>query len=352
MRFIKSAFLLVIIMIFGSLPLFAQETEAVVIDEVIAQVNDGVITLSRVNAEMNEAIASLVQVNKKTEAAAKAEVEAKKGELIANLINEELILQKGKELGVDANVDAEINQRFVKIMKDQGLKSVEALFAEMQKSGLRPDDIRSMWRAEITKDAVIGREVYQKTLWGWSDKELKTYFEANKAKFTKPETVELSEMFLSFAGRDEKAVIAKAEELMKQLNAGADFTKLALENSERQDVQKTKGKVGIYPVTELNDKIATAIKGVKAGGYAKFQIDEGIEIIRVDQRTAGSSESVFNENEVRRALTLERFPQEQKKYLAELRKDAYIKISEGYRALITPFLADEKTTAEVTKPKS
>src|SRR6476660_4270773 len=102
----------------------AQETETKVVDEVVAQVNDGVITLSSVTREMKGVIETKVQEGMKPEDAKKM-VEEKRGELIASLINEELIMQKGKELGVDSDVDSDINQRFVSIMKQYKLKTLD-----------------------------------------------------------------------------------------------------------------------------------------------------------------------------------------------------------------------------------
>ena len=130
-RFTKSAVLLVAILIFSAFSAFAQENESVVVDEVIAQVNDGVITLSRVKREMKNAVDSLVQKGSKPEEA-QAEVEKKKGELIASLIQEELLLQKGKELGVEQEVEARINQEFTRIMKEQNIKTLSDLYKEME----------------------------------------------------------------------------------------------------------------------------------------------------------------------------------------------------------------------------
>jgi len=87
-----------------SLAVFAQENEAKVVDEVVAQVNDGVITLSRVKREMDVVVESLVAEGKTREQAV-AEAQSKQGELIAGIINEELLLQKGKELGVEPDAD-------------------------------------------------------------------------------------------------------------------------------------------------------------------------------------------------------------------------------------------------------
>ena len=349
MKFINSAVFLMAALIFSAVPAaLAQESEPVVIDEVVAQVNEGVITLSRVRREMKEATESLVQKGKTPEAA-RAEVESRQGELIANIINEELILQKGKELGVDA--ESEINQRMLQIMKEQGIKTLEALKAEMAKAGINPDELREAWRKQIVRDAVLQREVDSKLYFGFRSNEIKAFYEKNKAKFTKPETVTLSEIFLSFAGRDEAQVLEKAKQLVAQLRGGADFAKLAIENSDRPNVKDTKGKLQTFKMAELNEVFTEQIKKTKTGGVTDpIRIDEGIEILRVDDRTAASQESVFDEDEVRRAMMGERVVPERKKYLATLRKDSYIKISESYRAIVAPALREDESNAEVKKP--
>jgi parvulin-like peptidyl-prolyl isomerase len=98
----------------------------------------------------------------------------------------------------------------------------------------------------------------------------------------------------------------------------------------------------------LNEKIAGAIKNVKAGDFAKLESDEGIQIIRVDTRSAASDESVFNENAVRTAMTYEKLPEERKKYMGTLRKEAYIKISDSYRPIVAPILGIDSAKASVS----
>jgi hypothetical protein len=93
---------------------------------------------------MNEAIDSLVKEGKKSPEQAKSEVESKQGELIAQIINEELLLQKGKEMGVEADVEAQINRRFLDIMKQQNIKTLDALYKTMGESGVDPQSIREM----------------------------------------------------------------------------------------------------------------------------------------------------------------------------------------------------------------
>lgn len=344
MRFFCSAVFAILLLLGSNFTAAAQETSERVVDEVVAQVNEGVITLSRVKRENKNIVDAEVEQGKKREDAQRM-VDQKQGELIANLINEELILQKAKELGLDAEIDASLNARFLEIMKQYNLKTLDSLYKQMEETGVNPTDIRELWRKQAARDRVLQREVQSKIYWQPSGQQLKEYFEKNKTRFTKPETIGISEIFLGFAGRDEKAVRDKAKQLVAQLRAGADFAKVVAENSDRPDAAKTLGKVDTLPTKDLNEKFAGPLKNVKVGGYTDpIEIDEvGVNILRVDERSAASGESQFDENQVRLAILGEKIPEEQKKFLATLRKDSYIKISDTYRPLVAPILfADER----------
>lgn len=350
MKRIYLGFLFVVLVSAAGINVSAQETQERVVDEVVAQVNEGVITLSRIKRESKNIMDETIRSGKTKEEAQKM-VDEKQGELIANMINEELLLQKAKELNLDSEVDARVNERFRQVMKQYDLKTVDSLYKMMEEQGVDPAEIREGWKRQETRDLVIQREVQSREYWKPNGRELRDYYEKNKAKFTKPETVTLSEIFLSFAGREEAAVREKAKKLAAELKAGADFSKLVTENSDRPDAAKTKGLVDTFDIKELDEKFATAIKGVKAGGYTEpIEIaDIGMSVIRVDARTQASSESEFNENAVRMAILQERAPAAAKEFLSSLRKNSYIKIGDAYRPLVSPILfADErkdKTTA-------
>jgi peptidyl-prolyl cis-trans isomerase SurA len=344
MRKINIAFFGVLAVLTAAGSVFSQETQTRVVDEVVAVVNNDVITLSRVKRESRSIVESYIQDGKKRDEAQKL-VDEKQGELIANLINEELLMQKAKDIGIDTDVEASLNQRFADIMKQYKLKTVEELYAEMEKGGLDPKEMRENWRKQITREQVIQRDLQSKVYWGFSDKELKDYYEKNKAKFTTPETVSFSELFLGFAGRDEAAVREKATQLYQQLKAGGDFTKIAKENGDPGLVTQGAGSVEKVKIADLNDKLVAALRGVKPGNITSpFALEQmGLVILRVDAREEASSESTFDEKAVRIALMNERLPEEQKKYFARLRDDSYIKINDAYRPLVAPILnADER----------
>jgi parvulin-like peptidyl-prolyl isomerase len=345
MKRVSSAIFSIAILFLMSISAFAQESETKVVDEVVAQVNEGVLTLSRINREVKNMVDSYVAEGKSREEATKL-INERKGELIANLINEELLMQKAKELGLDAEIEASLHQRFLEIMKQQNIKTLEGLYTEMEKGGLNPEEIRETWRKQATREAVIKKEVQAKVYWDAKPADVKDYYEKHKEKFTQPETVTLSEIFLGFAGRSEATVREKAKQLDAQVKAGADFAKLAGENSDRKSEPQT------INVKDLDDKYAKIIKNLKVGETTgPVEIDQvGVNILRVDARTQASNESKFDENSVRLALMMERAPDALKKFMAQLREESYIKLSENYRPLVAPILfADERSKPKTDK---
>jgi microcompartment protein CcmL/EutN len=91
-------FAALIILALAAGSVFAQEGEMQVVDEVIAQVNDDVITLSMLKRETKERIDALKQSGM-TEQQATEEVAKHQAELIATLINEKRMRSKRKLTG-------------------------------------------------------------------------------------------------------------------------------------------------------------------------------------------------------------------------------------------------------------
>jgi len=330
-------------------PVCAQEEGAArVVDEVIAQVNDQVVTLSMLKRELKEAKEALKQQAGLTEEQAEAEVTKRQSEIILSLIDEQLLLEKGKEIGAADDVERQVNQRLLEIAREQNFKTIEQVEEAMRAEGLDPASVRQSMRLEFMKNTVLGEEVDRKIYFGLTDAEVKSYYEAHKDKFRKPEMVTLSEIFFSTVGKPEAEVLARAQKLVAQLRAGADFAATAKTQSEREDntgkrvAPESGGKVGTFPVSDIsNAQIADAIKNLKAGGISDpIKTEPGYMILRVDERTP-ASEPVFDEKKVREAMTIERMPKEREGYLRKLRQEAYIEVSANYRAALLPLLKTE-----------
>jgi peptidyl-prolyl cis-trans isomerase SurA len=347
------------LLVAGGVKTFAQEGEPVVVDEVIAQVNNDVVTLSMIKREMKEAIEGLKQKGL-TDEQANAEIARRRPELIASIVDEQLLMQKGKELNLTDEVEAEVNKRMLDLAKEHGIKTIESLDDAMRQSGVDPVAFRQSARSGIMTGLVLNREVDAKIYYGLRDDEVKKYYEAHKEQFRKPESITLSEIFLSFAGKPQADVLARATALVAQARKpGADFTALAVANSEREQggvrmATQTKGKLGTVQVSDLNEQIGGAVKSLPSGGISEpIRTDDGYIILRVDERTAAGN-AAFNENQVREAMTAERSAKERKDYMQKLRGDAYIKLAESYRATVGPLLSTSSggTTADASSPTS
>jgi hypothetical protein len=354
-----SALAFVALFAFVAQPARAQE-EGVpkVVDEVIAQVNNEVITLSMLKQEMKDAAQALADQRKMPLAEAQAEIAKRQSEIIATLINEQLLLQKGKELGYADNVEKEVNERMVAVMKQEGFKTLEQLYEAMRQSGVDPTAVRQQLRTEIMKQAVLQQEVSYKLYWGLTPTELKTYYDTHRDKFRKPEAVTLSEIYLSTVGKDEAEVRARAAQIVSQLRGGTDFVATAKTQSEREDEKhervapKTGGKLGDLAISDIdNAEVLAAVKDLKAGGITdpiKLPPDTptpGFIILRVDARTP-AGEPVYDENRVRSAIANERLDREQKNYLDKLRTDAYVEVASTYRDQVLPLLKSEPTAPD------
>ena len=350
-KFVIATLLLTAVLVVSPSLARAQEGEPVVVDEVIAQVNDGVVTLSQLKREMKERVETLVQ-NGMTAQQANSEVEKQKAELIAILVNEQLLLQKGKELDLTDKVEAEVNKRMLEVAKENGITSIDKLDEAMRQAKLDPAGIRQTMRIEIMKQAVLESEVDSKLFFSYNQDELHKYFDVHRDKFLKPESVELSEIFLGLAGKQEPDVKAQAIKLVAQLRGGADFCALAAAYTERPPSGGQKPcKVGLFQVPDLRPDIAGAVKNVNPGGVSEpLKSDEGYQILRVDARNAGTNTPTFNENNVREALTRERSPKAREDFLQELRNDAYVKIADNYRDAVEPLLKIVPPAAETKRP--
>jgi parvulin-like peptidyl-prolyl isomerase len=322
----------------------AQEGEPVVIDSVIAQVNGDVVMLSTLKREVKDAIDAFKQQGV-AEQKATEEVTRRQPELIASLINELLLVQKGKELNLTEEVETEVNREMLRVMTSQGFKTITEMEEAMRREAIDPASIRSTLRTQYMKNAVLSREVDAKIYFGASQDELKKYYDSHRDKFRKPEVVTLSEIYLSLAGKPEAEVRARALQLLAQLRGGADFGTVAAANSERLDpsgnriATQNKGVVGTFPVPDLKPEFVTAMKNVPVGGVTDLiRSDEGFQILRVDARTPASDPKSFDENQVREAITVERRDKERTEYLKSLRKDAYIKLAPEYQATVGPLL--------------
>ena len=349
------AFAALLLAVCAAAPARAQEeAPPTVLDEPVAQVDNYVIMLSQLKRENNEFREVLSKQRGMTPEQAEVELQKKQPEIILNLINEALLVQKGKDMPrLPEEVEAEVNREVLRVARDSQISTIEQLEEEMRKQGMILADVKETIRRQFMKQAVLQREVDAKVYYGLTDKELRDYYNAHRERFV---SVTLSELFLSLAGRTEEEVKAKAADLAKRARTGVSFEELVEKNSEHEQTKKTKGvladsdgKTRWFFVAELSKDVSAAVKGLKAGGITEpVKTDEGYMVLRVNE-----VDDSFKENFVRGVITQERAEKERDKYLRTLRIEAYIKPAEAYKDAVQPLLdMDKQQTAAAAEGAS
>src|SRR5690349_14640288 len=132
------AFAALVLAVCAAAPARAQEeAPAVVLDEPVAQVDNYVIMLSQLKRENSEFKETLVKQRGMTPEQADVEIQKKQPEIILNLINEALLVQKGKDMPrLPEEVEAEVNREVLRVAKDSGISTIEQLEEEMRKQGM------------------------------------------------------------------------------------------------------------------------------------------------------------------------------------------------------------------------
>ncbi|HST52913.1 MAG TPA: peptidyl-prolyl cis-trans isomerase [Pyrinomonadaceae bacterium] len=339
--------------LFAVAPARAQEESApTVLDEPVVQVNNDVIMLSQLKRENADFREVLTKQRGMTPEQADTEIAKKQSEIILNLVNESLLVQKGKDIPrMTEDVEAEVNREVLRVAQQSNIKSIEELREAMKQEGLNLSDVQETLRRQYMRQAVLQHEVDSKIYFGLTDKELHDYYNAHRDKFA---SVTLSELFLSLAGRSEAEVKSHADQLAAQARAtGADFGALVEKNSENDQTKKTgglltgdDGKARWFLVSDLSPAIADAIKDLKPGGISgPVKADEGYMILRVNER-----DDAFKENFVRGMITSEQSDKAHDDFLRTLRQEAYIKPADNYKQVVQPML--DKDKAETASKQS
>ena len=159
------------LVLLASAPARAQEEAApTVLDEPVVQVNNDVIMLSLLKRENDEFRDVLTKQRGMTAEQADAEIAKRQPEVIFNLINEALLIQKGKDTPrLSEEVEADVNREVLRVGQAQGLKTLEELREAMKQEGMNLSDVQETLRRQYMKQAVLQRDVDSKIYYGLTD---------------------------------------------------------------------------------------------------------------------------------------------------------------------------------------
>src|SRR5579863_10209554 len=175
----------------------------VTVEDIIARVNDQIITRSDYDRAMKE-----LDDEGRQRGATMQQLSEGHKDLLRNLIDQPLWISKGKELGITG--ETELVNRLNEIRKQYNLATLEDLEKAAQEQGVSYEDFKANIRNQIITQEVMREEVGRKI--SITPGETERYFEAHKQDYAKPESVKLAEILVSTgSGDDAKVAAAKAK---------------------------------------------------------------------------------------------------------------------------------------------
>ena len=331
----------------------AQQT----VEEIIARVNNQIITKSEYTRSKDQ-----LRDEAKQQDPANADklYEAKEKDVLRDLIDQQLLLDKGKDLGITG--DTEVIKELDQIRKEMKLPDMETLQKEAEKSGITWEDFKQQKKNQIVTRKVIGEEVGGHL--SITNDDAQKFYEEHKQEMSGPEYIRLSEILVApkpttpsvtpapdpnaAPGTDAakqptdaekqaadeaalKVAEAKANDLLKKIHDGATFEDIAKQYSDGPSAQDG-GALGTFTRGQLAKSLEDTTFAMKAGEITNvIQAKQGFLILKVvDHQQAGVPPFKDALPKIQDALYMEKLQPALRSYLTKLREEAYIKVAPGY----------------------
>ena len=326
-----------------------------IVDEIIARVNDQIITRSQFDRAKQS---QLQEIKQEFPNDWQSHWEAAQKDVLRELIDEQLLMEKGKELGITG--ETETVKQLNKMRQQMGLPTMQALEDEAKKQGVSFEDYKESIRRRVVTQQVIGQEVGSKIGSAITQQEIQDFYNQHKREMSGPEEITLSEILVSSHPKtaspdksaqkdtsdttektdeqnkpEDPALVAQAEAKAKliytQLKTGAKFSDLAKKESDGPTAAQG-GPLGTFKKGELAKAFEDATMALKPGDFTQpMRTKQGFLILKVDDhRPAGVPPLKEVEDKIREAIYAQKLEPAARAYLKKLREQAYIELKPGY----------------------
>lgn len=300
--------------------------ERKLVGRIIARVNGDVITNWQYDREEQKLRETLAEQFSGAELDTQFRAQSKN--LLRDLIDQDLMVQKAKDL--DINAETDVVKRLDEIRKSMHLETQADLQAAVEKQGLLWEDFEDNIRRHLLMSELIGREVGSRII--ISREDARKYYDAHREQFDFPQGVQLADILVSAKDRSPEEAQKRAEQALAELKSGAKWDNLVQKYSDDQQTSGNGGDLGFFKKGALASELSQAIDKVEVGdttGVLKTQY--GYMILKVAQRRQqGIAPFDDVEQKVDETLYNQKMQPALREYLTTLRKESYITVAPGF----------------------
>lgn len=264
---------------------FGQSND-VILDEIIAVVNDGVILHSEIKAQtrflVNQAKAARQPL---------PDNDVLNERIREKLINEEIQRQRAAELGIEID-EASINQAIEQIASNNNMNTFEFREA-LRAEGLDYNHYRTGIRHELLLDRLIQREVRQGI--NVSEQEIDDFIKSTSTPNAENQQYLLRHILIAEPSSSSSANIDKAREraeaLVNRLRGGESFSKIAAAVSDGPRALNG-GDLGWRKIRELPRFLhATVTAAIEGNISDPVQSADGFHIVKLEGKRLGDQKT-------------------------------------------------------------
>lgn len=308
------------------------QPRSVVLEEVVARVNNEIITTS----DLQHMRDGLMEDERQSCAGCtaeqmQAELNARQPDMLRDLIDQSLMVQRAKDM--DINVESDVVKRLDEIRQENKFTSMEELESKIEAAGVDYEDYKNNIRTQLLVREVMRREVGEHII--IDHEEVLKYYKDHADEFTRPEQVVLREIFINTDKKDASEIPAlrqKADSMLERVHNGDDFGELAKHFSDGGTAAQG-GELGVFKhdgtlARDIEDQVFKLNRNEVTG---VIETKTGFLILQVEQHYASGLQPLDKvENEINNKLYMQKMDPALRDYLKQLRQDSYVDVKPGY----------------------
>jgi peptidyl-prolyl cis-trans isomerase SurA len=303
-----------------------QAADAVVVDRIVAVVNDDLITLFDLNQSFQPYEENIKALGYTSERERETLFKLRT-DLLSRLIERKLTDQVIKKNNLEVS-EQEINTALERIKEGRSLTD-EDLRAELAQQGLTLEEYRKNLKQQLLRNKLVNREIKSKIV--ITEDDISNYYNAHRENYAGEMKYHIWNIFIrpsQFADSStQRLALEKMEAVVTKLTQGQSFESLAVEEPD-SPMAPQGADLGLYRLDELSPQLQKAVKDMKAGDYSPIlKTEMGYQIIYVQKIVETDSKSVAEvKSEIQETLYNEAVDNKFQTWLKDLRKRSHIKI--------------------------
>ena len=292
-----------------------------VVEEIVAVVNDDVITLSQYKEQYDSTIQQMRAAFQGEEY--EKQLAMLKKEMLNMMITDLLLMQQAKEKNL--NVGEQLKAAVENIKKENNIASDDDMTRALRQQGMDYDQWLRQLEDNMLKQGVIYSEVDRSIV--LDDSEIVGYYKLHSQEFTEPEEYKIRAVYLSTEGKAPAALEEMKNEIGGKVKAGEPFNVLAKEYSDGP-AKESEGDLGTFKKGELDKALELAVSKLKTGETSGWvETKNGWYLLKLEEKK-DSRLMTFEEvkKNVEERLYTQKKDKKLEEYLKGLREKSYVKI--------------------------